>query len=69
MFCGRHIRSGPKRGRLVGKTQRGKGPQVMGLADGAGLPLALRAESAPPAEVKRVEATMAARLVADLPSG
>jgi len=39
----------------------------MGMADGHGLPLALRADSASPAEVKLVEATMAERIVADVP--
>ncbi len=39
----------------------------MGLADSHGLPLALRAESASPAEVKFVEATLAERVVADVP--
>jgi transposase len=67
MFCGRDVRSGQKRGRLVGKTKRGKGTKIMGIADGAGLPLALRAESASPAEVKLVEATMEERIVADVP--
>jgi transposase len=52
---------------LVGKTKRGKGTKVMGLADGHGLPLALRAESASPAEVKLVEATLEDRIVADVP--
>jgi transposase len=52
---------------LVGKTKRGKGTKIMGLADGHGLPLALRTESASPAEVKLVEKTLAARIVADVP--
>lgn len=52
---------------MVGKTKRGKGTKIMGLADGAGLPLALRAESATPAEVKLVEATLDERIVADVP--
>ena len=51
----------------MGKTKRGKGTKIMGLADGHGLPLALRAESASPAEVKLVEQTMEARFVADVP--
>ena len=67
MFCGRHICSGQKRGRLVGKTKRGKGTKIMGIADGHGLPLALRAESASPAEVKLVEQTMEERFVAEVP--
>ena len=67
MFCGRDICAGQKRGRLVGKTKRGKGTKIMGLADGHGLPLALRAESASPAEVKLVEQTLEERFVADVP--
>src|SRR6266700_1500551 len=67
MFCGRDVCSGQKRGRLVGKTKRGKGTKVMGIADGHGLPLALRAESASPAEVKLVEATLEDRIVAEVP--
>ena len=40
----------------------------MGIADGHSLPLALRAESASPAEVTLVEATLAERAVADVPA-
>ncbi len=54
MLCGRNLCSGQKRGRQVGKTKRGKGTKIMGIADGHGLPLALRTESASPAEVKLV---------------
>jgi len=39
----------------------------MGIADGHGLPLALRTESASPAEVKLVEQTLEERIVADVP--
>ena len=67
MFCGRHICAGQKRGRLVGKTKRGKGTKIMGIADGHGLPLALRTESASPAEVKLVKATLDERVVAEVP--
>ena len=67
MFCGRDLCSGQKRGLLVGKTKRGKGTKIMGIADGHGLPLALRTESASPAEVKLVEATLEERVVADVP--
>jgi transposase len=52
---------------LVGKTKRGKGTKIMGIADRHGLPLALRAESASPAEVKLVEPTLEERVVADVP--
>jgi transposase len=67
MLCGRHVCAGQKRGRLVGKIKRGKGTKIMGIADGHGLPLALRTESASPAEVKLVKATLEERLVADVP--
>jgi transposase len=52
---------------LVGKTKRGKGTKIMGIADRHGLPVALRTESASPAEVKLVESTLAERIVADVP--
>jgi len=64
---GRNIRSGQKRGALVGKTKRGKGTKIMGIADGHGLPLALRAESASPAEVTLVEKTLDERVLAEVP--
>jgi transposase len=67
VFCGRDFCAGQKRGRQVGKTKRGKGTKLMGIADGHGLPLALRTESASPAEVKLVTATLEARVVADVP--
>ena len=67
MLRGRDVCSGQKRGLLVGKTKRGKGTKIMGIADGHGLPLALRTESASPAEVTLVEATLKERIVADVP--
>ena len=67
MLCGRDVCSGQKRGRLVGKTKRGKGTKIMGIADSHGLPLALRTESASPAEVKLVKPTLEARIVAEVP--
>jgi len=67
MFCGRDVCSGQKRGRLVGKTKRGKGTKILGIADRHGLPLALRPESAAPAEVKLVSQTMEERIVAEVP--
>ena len=67
MFCGRDFCSGQKRGRLVGKTKRGKGTKIMGIADGHGFPLALRTESASPAEVKLVQKTLDERIVAEAP--
>lgn len=67
VLCGRDLCPGQKRGRCVGKTKRGKGTKIMGIADGHGLPLALRTESASPAEVKLVAATLEARVVAEVP--
>ena len=67
MFCGRDVCSGQKRGRLVGKTKRGKGTKIMGIADSHGLPVALRTESASPAEVKLVQKTLEERIVSDVP--
>src|SRR5271154_3053629 len=67
MLCGRDFCSGQKRGRQVGKTKKGKGTEIMGIADGHGLPLALRTESASPAEVKLVKATLEERIVAEVP--
>ena len=52
---------------MVGKTKRGKGTKIMGIADRHGLPVALRTESASPAEVKLVESTLEERIVADVP--
>jgi len=67
MFCRRDVCSGEKRGLCVGKTKRGKGSKLMAIADGHGLPLAICAESASPAEVKLVSRTLEARFVADVP--
>lgn len=66
MLCRRDLRASQK-GALGRKTKRGKGTKIIGIADGTGLPLALRAESASPAEVKLVEATLEERLVAEVP--
>jgi len=52
---------------LVRKTKRGKGTKIMGIADRHGLPLALRTESASPAEVTPVEKTLEERIVAEVP--
>jgi transposase len=51
----------------VGKTKRGKGTKIMAIADGHGVPIALRTESASPAEVKLVEQTLEERIVPDVP--
>jgi transposase len=47
--------AGKKRGDRVGKTKRGKGTKWLVVADGQGVPLACRTESASPAEVTLVE--------------
>jgi transposase len=67
MFCGRDFCAGQKRGRQVGKTKRGKGTKIMGIADGHGLPVALRTESASPAEIKLVPTTLEGRVIAEVP--
>src|SRR6185369_14128909 len=63
----RNFCSGEKRGLCVGKTKRGKGSKLMAIADSHGLPLAICAESASPAEVKLVSQTVEQRFVAELP--
>ena len=63
----RNFCSGEKRGLCVGKTKRGKGSKLMAIADSHGLPLAICAESAGPAEVKLVAQTLEQRFVADVP--
>lgn len=63
----RNFCSGEKRGLCVGKTKRGKGSKLMAIADSHGLPLAICAESASPAEVKLVAQTLEQRFVADVP--
>jgi transposase len=47
-----------KGGFAVGKTKRGKGTKWMVLADGEGVPLGVRLESASPGEVTLAEATL-----------
>jgi transposase len=51
----------------VGNTKRGKGTKLMAIADGHGLPLAVRTESASPAENTLVAATLEQRLIAEVP--
>ena len=58
-LSGRQLRPGEKGGSAVGKTKRGKGTKWMVLADGKGLPMGVRLESASPSEVKLAEATAA----------
>jgi transposase len=51
----------------VGKTKRGKGTKLMAIADRHGLPVAVRTESASPAENTLVAATLEGRLIAEVP--
>lgn len=51
----------------MGNTRRGKGTKIMAIADGNGLPLAFRTESASPAEVRLVTATLEERIIAEVP--
>jgi transposase len=59
--------SGKKRGDGVGKTKRGKGTKIMGLADAFGLPIAIDATSASPHEIKLVDTTLDACFIENLP--
>ena len=52
----------------MGKTKRGKGTKLMSVVDHAGLPIAVRTESATPHEVTLVAATLEDRLVEALPA-
>lgn len=49
-----------KRGRPVGKTKRGKSTNLLAVAEGSGLPLAVHTASASPYEVTLVGETLAA---------
>src|SRR2546430_17033315 len=49
------------------RYDKGKGCKLMALGDAHGLPIAIHTEAAAPAEVKLVEATLAARLVEEKP--
>jgi transposase len=51
----------------VGKTKRGKGCKIMAIGDAHGLPIAIHTETAAPAEVKLVEATLSKLLVPEKP--
>jgi len=54
-------------GACVGKTKRGKGSKIMAIADRHGRPVAVHVESATPHEVTLGHATLAERLVTQLP--
>ena len=57
-----------KRGDRVGKTKRGKDTKWLVVADGQGVPLACRTESAAPAEVTLVEGALEDVPVGDEPT-
>lgn len=59
--------SGKKRGDGVGKTKRGKGTKIMGIADAFGLPITVDATSASPHEVKLVDTTLDACFLENMP--
>jgi hypothetical protein len=51
----------------VGKTKRGKGTKIMGLADAGGLPLTVSTTDASPHEVTLVDTTLDACFLEELP--
>jgi transposase len=67
MFPGWQLRSGQKGGAGIGKTKRGKGCKIMALGDAHGLPIAIHAEAAAPAEIRLAEATLATRVIKEKP--
>jgi transposase len=67
MFSGRQLRSGQKGGAGVGPTKRGKGCKIMALGDAHGLPIAIHAEAASPAEVKLAQVTVEQRVITEKP--
>src|SRR5512145_3063164 len=58
MLSGWQLRTSEKGGAKVGPTKRGKGTKWMVLVDGAGTPLGADLDSASPAEVRLLEATL-----------
>src|SRR5450755_2626860 len=67
VFHGRQLFSGQKGGAKVGNTKRGKGSKIMAIGDAHGLPIAIHTETAAPAEVNLVEATLSKLLVPEKP--
>ena len=53
----------------MGKIKRGKGTNLMAMADGSGLPLAANTTSASPHEVTLVGQTLDGKFVAEMPRG
>jgi len=66
-FIAGTVAPGVEGGDGVGKTKRGKGTKIMGLADAGGLPLAVSPTSDSPHEVTLVEPTSDACFVDELP--
>ena len=62
-----NICSGKKRGDGVGKTKRGKGTKIMGLADAFGLPIAVDTTSASPHEITLIDDTLDACFLDNIP--
>jgi transposase len=58
MLSGWQLRTREKGGAKVGPTKRGKGTKWMVLVDGAGTPLGAYLDTASPAEVRLLEATL-----------
>jgi transposase len=58
-----HFFLGKKRGKLVGKTKRGKGTKIMVHSEGHGLPVAATIASASPNEVTLIEPLLDARVI------
>jgi hypothetical protein len=54
-------------GEAVGKTKRGKGTKIMGIVEGHDLPISVLIASATPHEVTLAEATVAARVMEEVP--
>ena len=63
----RQLRSGEKRGSMVGKTKRGKGTKIMAVADRNGLPVSICVESARPHEVKLAVPTLVQMVISEAP--
>ena len=62
-----NICSSKKRGDGVGKTKRGKGTKIMGLADASGLPIAVDTTSASPHEITLVDRTLDSCFLENVP--
>src|SRR5258708_12969522 len=61
------FRKSKKRGLSIGKTKKGKGTKMMGIADASGLPLSVWTTGASTHEVKLVEQTIVKRFIREKP--